>query len=654
MTNGNMKECFKIFPPIGIARVGNSEQFYLAPEEPGGLPIPLKLDGDAVQLPIVEEESEKFREHHFRERSGDGENKINGKMCRQGVRFRIYYYKDATDTKPQEVIPGASINTGNGKKKVAQITWKVWVANKKASWYEFRAKDGEDGYSPNHPLRNSDITGDERKQNLILNPGEKEIIAEQGATNDTKKELSFTNSIEALYPQPPEVDFTVNQKKIETLGEICLDKEGRLVFVGGYGRSGSINQNPQITNYANNDGWFDDTSDGTVSAEICFESNSKEDIPLYPAWVLVAPPSYVPQIRNLVTLYDVMFDVAVRHMAHCTDIYENAFWKHGYEPNFQQEIQPILERASLSSWVTAMPPKPHTFDEAKLSNPESKYNGLRQYFFTQIRPPNQKNDLKSKTTGYPMMPYLAGDDCAGSGQKSSKYLTVTDTQYFLLQQWANGKFGTKKDGETSIQPEDLTIASLENGVGGAFVPGIEMTWICRNPKIYSEPFRIKHNKELKKGQELSLDMNLDDGLEPGDITKFMAIPWQGDFNLCSIQPIDRIVWWWPAQRPLFVYKDPRPTLVPANSNIPSEVIKKQQVAWIGSSYDQKADDYLAFPDDIEMVDKWYKLGFVFDIGPQYFVPETGDYVPHPTNPGDYEKIEPYYAEVQRSTDLPYG
>ncbi len=29
---------YKVFPAIGVARVGNSEEYYLAPETTGGLP----------------------------------------------------------------------------------------------------------------------------------------------------------------------------------------------------------------------------------------------------------------------------------------------------------------------------------------------------------------------------------------------------------------------------------------------------------------------------------------------------------------------------------------------------------------------------------------------------------------------------------------
>lgn len=604
---------YKIFPAIGVARVGNSLQFYLAPETAGSLPTPLTIAGDGtVQLPIQEAGS--FSRDDFRD--------SDGKMRRQAVRFRIYHYESESDTNPIEVKLGGPQIDG---KNVTKIVWKVRVANKKASWYQFQTKNGEDGYAPNHPLRNSDVEGDDNRRALIIDPGSKTIDTDGGF----EQTVLFDRAGGGTWPPTPlypEVsDISINDTTINQLGEMYLDTEGNLIFAGGFGRSGSKNDPPEMQDYANSDGWWDDTSDGTVSAEVFLDGISSGDVNS-PAWVLVGPPGYAPQILNMVTLYDTMLDVAVRNMNYRPDIYEDGFWKYDYLPNFEQEIQPILVRASMFPWVTAIPPKPHTFDHNLLGNPDVQYNGLRQYFFSQIRPPNEKNTLKSKTTGYPMMPYLAGDDATGSSQKSSKYLSLTDTQYFLLQQWAEGKFDSTSNSTPDVA-EQLTIGSLENCVGGAFSPGIEMTWICRNPKIYSEPFRIKH-KPMAAEDSLSLGMNLDEGLEPGDATQFMALPWQADFNECAYQPLDRIVWWWPAQRPLFVYLEDDLTRT-------DETIQDRQVPWVGTDYDQNRPDYMIFPENVEMVEKWHQLGFVFDIGPK-------------------DDLDQYFAEVARSPELPHG
>lgn len=223
---------------------------------------------------------------------------------------------------------------------------------------------------------------------------------------------------------------------------------------------------------------------------------------------------------------------------------------------------------------------------------------LDKYYLSIIRGPNQENSLNSDS-GYTMMPYLAGNDSFG-GQDTAQYLQVSDTQYFFLQQWAAGKFDNGPEQQTETVADAITRGVLENCVGGSFSPGIEMTWICENPEIYSEPFRLKKKKNIP--YPLSLGMNMHNGLEPGDCTKFMAILWQADFNECSSQPIgERVLWWWPSQRSSFVY-------------IPTEDGDRKQVTWVGIDYNQNAENYIMFPEDIEMVEKWQELGFVFNVG----------------------------------------
>jgi len=216
-----------------------------------------------------------------------------------------------------------------------------------------------------------------------------------------------------------------------------------------------------------------------------------------------------------------------------------------------------------------------------------------------------------------MMPYLAGVVALGastvstSGRATSKYLRLTDTQYFFLQQWADGIFDPGPRAERD-EAARLTRAVLENCVGGAFSPGIEMTWIARNPAIYVEPFRLHARATIP--DPLSLDLDLDRGFEPGDVTRYMALPWQADFNECSSQPIEgRVLWWWPAQRPEFVYlQEPRASA--AGVTGAAAPGRRRQVPWVGSDYDQNGPDYISFADNVEMVENWWKLGFVFNVG----------------------------------------
>ena len=90
----------KIFPPIGIARVGNSlerDGFFIGPE---GIALPGPSD-----------------ERRFTDAAGA--------VLRQAARFRIY----AFDTKD------AVISELTAQK--AELTWSVSLANKKPEWFEF-------------------------------------------------------------------------------------------------------------------------------------------------------------------------------------------------------------------------------------------------------------------------------------------------------------------------------------------------------------------------------------------------------------------------------------------------------------------------------------------------------------------------------------
>lgn len=152
-------------------------------------------------------------------------------------------------------------------------------------------------------------------------------------------------------------------------------------------------------------------------------------------------------------------------------------------------------------------------------------------------------------------------------------------------------------------------------MGGAFSPGIEMTWISRNPAIYHQhdPFRI--NAALRLNGPLSLGFH-PAAMEPGDVTRYMAVPWQADFNECSSQPMDggRYLWWWPAQRPEHVYLEAEIAAAP-RPDAPAACVEPRPVApvaWVGTDFDQMRADYVSFADDTQMVHYWSGLGFVLE------------------------------------------
>lgn len=569
---------YKIFPAIGIARVGNApESFYIEPDRYRGLPI--NPDGKT------------FEEKDFRD---DG-----GRLRRQAARFGVYRIENGTATEVS--LQDDEIDT---------IIWHVHLANKKASWYTFVPSEGENGYASNHPLRNPDAPD---RQKLLIDAGPRHI---EGAN------CSGVHFDEKSVPHGyrgahfPHGKLNPVGEAITTLGELRTDEKGNLLVLGGHGVSGSTEPNPSIGDYANNDNWWDDTSDGPVGAEIVLADGTV--IRATSAHVLVAPPKYAPEIANMVTLYDTIFDAMVRSN-HYPDIYSHGFWRSGedgYYPNFRSDIQPLLERATLYPWVAAIPSKPHKFDfdmlgavgENGIGSPA--YQGLRQYILDFVRPPYQENNILA-ANGATLMPYLAGDNCLALGTATSMYSRLTDTQYFFLQQWADGWFVNQA---SECDPaSDLTRAVLENCVGGPFSPGIEMTWISRNPEIYVEPFRIR-NHFVPHGP-LSLDFDPVRGMEPGDVTRYMAVPWQADFNECSSQPIgERTLWWWPAQRPEFVYLEPKKIEAGRLMAVPEPPDSQsgKQVPWIGTDFDQMGRDFISFADDVHMVQYWAGLGFVME------------------------------------------
>lgn len=585
---------YAIYPALGIARVGTSEEFYIAPEAANALPT--NVDGKP------------FAASDFRD--------AQKRLKRQAARFSVHQLASDGSTTPAKI----------GHDDIAGICWTVHLANKKPIWYDFQTNQGEDGYASNHPLRNAQITDPQARTALITDPGARSV---QEPGEHRRFDRDTTPDGDKRFPPQDIIPFA-----IDTLGDMQMTEAGELLVVGGHGHSGSDEQHNKITTYANNDGWYDDTSDGPVTAVVVLKDGTR--IVATSAWVIAGPPAYAPQIANLVTLYDTIFDVVVRSMNGHPEIYENGIWKSGaagFKPHFETHIKPILDRGQTYPWVVAIPPKPHCFDIAMLADNRSGMRGMRQRIVDYLRAPGDENTLVSSTTGATMMPYLAGDASIGPADKTpSKFLRLTDTQYFMLQQWADGHFTSGPDTAPKQSAGDaITQGVLENCVGGAFSPGIEMTWVSRLSQIYSGPFRIRVKDRID--YPLSLGWQPEMGLEPGDVTKFMAIPWQADFNECSAQPVaGRTVWWWPAQRPLFVYHKLKNDIEPKKTiwdMVAAGDIK--QVPWVGTDYNMGADNFVSFASDNEMVEKWMDMGFIINEG-------DGD--------------TPLFVEVERTLERP--
>jgi hypothetical protein len=580
-----MATTYKIHPAVGTARVGNSAQYYLAPETPGGLPLDHTTGKPIYTGPGVPP-------HNIY-------HDASGALKKQAARFKVFAYDS---TNPAD--PGTRIQVGNSKvngKTVTGIEWTVYLANKKAGWFQFKqltgsGMEGDAGYNHNNannakrnPLRFNEsfgtsddpatINAANRKQ-LILDPGPRTVSGPKA------KAQEFKIASKGLQP----FDIT-------TLGRILTDAESNLIVLAGEGNSGTTDLPVDIKEYANNHGWFDDVSDGPVTGTLVLEDGSKFRIDT-PAWVLCGPPKYAPEIVNIVSMYDTMYDVFVREFGLNPDLFNNGY-QASYRPNRASEINPLLGRPDLYQYVAIIPGFARN---VHASLPTLTPLQFKQQVAGMIRSPDKNNSPG-------LMPFLAGDNPLDPAQQKSNYLTLTATQVFILKQFADNHFA---DQPAPPKGEGVALdqASLENCVGGAFCPGIEMTWICRNTSIYaplppkpslSDAFRIKH-KQLAGGLTLTngADNDYSAGLEPGDATKYMAQPWQADFNECSAQPIPgpngTSYWWWPAQRPYSIFAAENPA---------------QQVFWTRTSKDPDGD---SFPDDIQMVTNWKDVGFILNVG----------------------------------------
>jgi hypothetical protein len=141
-----------------------------------------------------------------------------------------------------------------------------------------------------------------------------------------------------------------------------------------------------MPSYANNDGWFDDISDGPVTATIVFAGG--QTVTVGPdgggAWLLVAPPDFAPGVPGSVTGYDLLFDMAVRSNL---PIGSNAMYAAGgplaksraegrlrephlrsgkvtkifptVQPSFVDDIRPILLAAYHLWWVDGLVTSKH-------------------------------------------------------------------------------------------------------------------------------------------------------------------------------------------------------------------------------------------------------------------------------------------------------
>lgn len=497
---------YRIHPTVGIARIGNGRVDSYVP----GPETPGKL---SVPVEV-------------------GLRDASGALKRQGARFRVFEYSDFDSSRPAKEVHVNGV--------IRRIEWTVHLAHRKPSADVVPALER---VAPHRALRNAFLSDpDARQAKLVLDPGPAVLNG-------------------------PGIQPIEHKACPALLASLQADPAGRMTLVAGDGSAWSPSGEP-LASFVDNDGWFDGQCDGIVSARLIFANGDVETAA--PAWVVVAPPRFAPGSRAPVTLYDVLYDRAVRFAEYRPQLFdpERGDFDPTYRPSFMQEIVPILRAAQHATYLFANAAGRCRWDYAALNrcpfSPELHDRHTPEDIVARIRPPGPDRE------GDPsLMPLLFGDGGPGT------WLSLTATQYHVLQQWRKGCFidDWRLDeayfGNAPLTPELLDRAALEDCVGAPLRPGYEVGALFTDPRIVDrrDPFRIR------------LATALDDphGLLPGMATMSLPVPWHaGLFGARSL--------WWPSHRPGQVRIDLRSHLM--------------------KPWDRGVDS------PAQMLDSWWQLGLV--------------------------------------------
>ncbi|HKS99305.1 MAG TPA: LodA/GoxA family CTQ-dependent oxidase [Rugosimonospora sp.] len=681
---------FRIHPAIGVARVGNSDNYVIAPETMAGRPV---AEGSALMggLPIrAGTEAEPVRSEDLRDASGA--------LKRHAARFRIFHYPGkGTESYPRG--DGAEITVGSkvGGRTVTDIVWTVHVANKKANAFVL-VEDGdyqgiagyEDGRLP--PIRNAGY-GDKpatqpkdkiavlndpaRVRALTIDPGPRTISGSCSASvhfdretipsyvDDKTGEVVALKNYPASFPGDSFAQLDCPAGAIDTLGELQTDDKGRLHVLGGYGRAcgWKVDGAAPLPDDVNNDQWFDDTSDGPVYATLVFDDKSRATV--QGAWVTTTDPSFAPQILNVVSLWDDVYDVWVRELGLAPDIYDasRGGYQEAFQPFFDDHLSPVFRAASLQGWVTnlsehGMSAHRELASITAADNPATtSLAGITAIF----RDPFQAQH--SDTT---LMPLHLGD-------ANQALLTLRQTQYFFLRRWNTGPGNYRPGPGPALGPgEYLDKATMVNCLGGRFSPGIDLTFVMREPALYVQPwrtsgqgpFRVRPKRldyarttasaPLLTGGYIPRHVEVD-GLEPGDLSKWMAVPWHTDYNSCATHPPSpnppgnrTLFWSWPAQRPVAVYTVDDVTWWQPSGQGPAPQLGKQRWSVRGAGTDSaRAENWGRYqPPRIQIVQNWQRIGTVLQ-GPAITTAGT----PYPDD--WYLEVQSQLVDTDRTPVVPF-
>jgi len=505
---------YRIYPSIGVARVGDcADSFFIGPEAPGVVPIGPFRGADHGLKP-------------------------------QAARFRIYKVEiDATEkeTVTEEVKANAGV----------EIAWTVNLANRKAAG--FRILDTL-GRSKKPRPRND---GMDRNKLVIAATGSVSGAGIKGPT--------LSGAIEFTKPGKPGAKVTDI-----ALAMLRTDEAGRLLVVGGPGKSGSP-LNAKISSFADNDGWHDSVSDGPVSATLRIQGKVQTVIP---AWVVVTVPRFAPGIYGIVTWYDQAVSMARTG--------SDGRFSAPRSTSFTRDIYPILKRTDNLSGVHGGVHNNGSIrplsDAARISGfADRQRRAAVQARLTPINTAAPSFEQVPDST----MPLLNSGANPDPDPKAPTYTYPALTKYQMehIKNWVNGNFQDDWPGHAPTpKPFDqiavadqawaLCEAALEACVGTPFFPGIEGTYDIARAATYHPDGHLRR------------EFRIDPAHPPGFLTEKMALPWQADFADCQGS-------WWPSQRP-------------------DDVTTKagQQVSWDRGIAEKNGNKHLS------MVESWSRLGFI--------------------------------------------
>jgi len=548
---------FQIFPAIGVARVGDSQNHtYVASEAP-----------DIDFVPVG----------GYR---GDPEP-TDRLVKRMGCRFRIYEFDE--NTVLREVTNA-----------VADIEWRVRLVNKKATG------DADWGYETETGALNPQPSGWPQSADAWISA----LTIDSGIETMTGPGVPLVELGGEIMEGTPEARYV-------KLGDIETDNSGRLVVYGGHGEAGSWRTPAADPDGVRNRGWYDDTSDGIVAASVTIGG---EEFEATEARIVVGPPDYAHPCLAPVTLFDLAFDRIggfrdpLRTPSFKDDIHpilhRSAFleWtlfaieggrfgrtpKHGHGFTGNHDMHPdggFLDGDLFRTLRANIPALPDYAEGTR----------RRTWYLEKLKVPDDPT-LQSEVQGVDNnMPAING-------------LTFTMTQFGIFEKFAADDYDSDwpagrapRDLDQPIfaaipladQPEALNRAAMDCAVGGPFLPGVEVGAVAADEQTYTTAGLL----------DPRIDFRVTDPgtIEAGDLTKSLAVPWQVGFNqhnyrMPNADPADNL---WPSARTV---------LVPAKRSGASDDMRwTRPYSKMGGSDIFESQKMRT---NLQMIENWSKLGFI--------------------------------------------